>query len=313
MKSGIMNKIKWFVISCLIILVVGMTLLGVFGLNQPIDYSDSYEINVSIAIDDDALKQTMKETADKYFEENNIVVESTQIQEDGMSVIYKFTTDQTSKVQGLKQKLNSVFESKIEMLHGNEVAVESNQVGQGSIVQPLKILLAYGIAIASIFVYMLIMNKLASAVAVICSSVASVVIFIAMMAITRIPAVPFVEITAMVAGVLGALLSVSTVSRYKEEIKNTTSNKFSVNEIADRVAKTEIKKYFYILVAVLIAGVAVLAFLTRYMLIIGGQIIIAGLVSTLSAYFMTPLLWTAIKGKHRNAKSIEQQDNKSIE
>ncbi len=313
MKSGIMNKIKWFVISCLIILVVGMTLLGVFGLNKPIDYSDSYEINVSIAIDDDVLKQTMKETADKYFEENNIVVESTQIQEDGMSVIYKFTTDQTSKVQGLKQKLNSVFQSKIEMLHGNEVNVESNQVGQGSIVQPLKILLAYGIAIASIFVYMLIMNKLASAVAVICSSVASVVLFIAMMAITRIPAVPFVEITAMLAGVLGALLSVSTVGRYREEIKNTTSNKFSVNEIADRVANSELKKYFYILVAVLIAGVAVLAFLTRYMLIIGGQILIAGLVSALSAYFITPLLWTAIKGKHRNAKSIEQQENKSIE
>ena len=306
--SGIMKKMKWFVISSLIILVVGMTLLGIFGLNEPIDYSDSYEINVSIAVDDDTLKTTMKETADEYFEEKDISVASFQSQEDGMSLIYKFTTDQTSIVQELKAVLDGVLSLNPQM-GNNEVAVVCNYVGQGSLVQPLKILLAYGIAVASIFVYMIIMNKLASAVAVVCSSLASVVMFIAMMAITRIPAVPFVEISAMLAGMLGALLSVSIVGRYREELKNTTTAKFSVNAIANGVAKTEMKKCLYILVAILIAGVAVSAFFTRYMLIIGGQILIAGLVSVSSAYFMTPLIWTAIKGKHKNAKSIE----KSIE
>ncbi len=298
---NVMNKMKYFVISCLIILVVGMTLLGVFGLNQSIDYSDSYEINVSIQLDDDTLKQTMKETADKYFEEKDIKVASFQSQEDGMSLIYKFTTDQTSNVQELKEVLVA------KMGNTNEVSVVSNYVTQGRLVQPIKILLAYGIAIASIFVYMLIMNKLASAVAVICSSVASVVLFVAMLAITRIPAIPFVEISAMLAGTLGALLAVSTVGKYREEIKNTTTAKFSVNEIANKVSKTESKKYLYILVAVLIASVAVSAFFMRYMLIIGGQLLIAGIVSVASAYFISPLIWTAIKGKHKNAKSIERQ------
>lgn len=304
--SSIMKKMKWFVISSLIILVVGMTLLGIFGLNEPIDYSDSYEINVSITIDDDSLKASMKETADKYFEEKGISVASFQTQEEGMSLIYAFTQDQTAQVEGLKTLLESVLSQNPQM--GNsKVSVVSNYVGQGSLVQPLKILLAYGIAVVAIFVYMLIMNKLASAVAVICSSLASVVMFIAMLAITRIPGVPFVELSTMLAGVFGALLGVSTVSKYREELKNTTANKFSVVEIADKTSKTELKKYAYVLVAILIAGVAVAAFFTRYMLIIGGQIILAGLVSVLCAYFITPLIWVAIKGKHKNAKSKEQE------
>ena len=308
MNSGVMNKIKWFVVSCLIILVVGMTVLGIFGLNKPIDYKESYEINVSIAIDDDSLKQTMKQTADKYFEDEGIIVASFQSQEDGMSLIYKFKQDQTSVIEELKSIISAKL-SATEQPH--ELAVVSNYVSQDSLVQPLKVLLAYGIAIVAIFLYMLIMNKLASAVAVICSSVASVIAFIAVMAITRIPAVPYFELTAMLAGALGALLSVSTVGRYREELKKTTTNKFSVNEIADTVANTESKKYIYILVAVLIAGLSVAAFFTRYMLIIGGQIIVAGLVSAVCAYFMTPILWTAIKGKHKNAKTTESK--KSIE
>ena len=213
-----MKKMKWFVIASLIILVVVMTLLGVFGLNQPIDYSDNYEINVSIAIDDDSIKATMKETADKYFEEKGISVASFQSQEDGMSLIYAFTTDQTEQVAGLKAVLDLVLSANPQ-IGNNQAVVVSNYVGQGSLVQPLKILLAYGIAIVVIFMYMLIMNKLASAVAVICSSLASVIAFIAMLAITRIPALPFLEISAMFAGIIGALLAVSTVSKYREELK----------------------------------------------------------------------------------------------
>ncbi len=304
--NSLMGKMKYFVISCLVILVVGMTLLGIFGLNQPVDYSDSYEINVSIAIDDDSLKQEMKETADKYFEEKGIIYASFQSQEDGMSLIYKFTTDQTSKVQELKSTLDAVLSLNPQM-GTNQVSVVSNYTSQSSLVQPLKILLAYGIAVVAIFVYMLIMNKLASAVAVICSSIASVVMFIALIATTRIPALPFFEISAMIAGILGALLSVSTVGRYREELKNTVATKFSVKDIAENVAKTESKKYLYTLVAVLIASVAVSAFFMRYMLIIGGQLLIAGLVSVACAYFITPLLWTAIKGKHKNAKAIEKE------
>jgi len=154
---------------------------------------------------------------------------------------------------------------------------------------------------------MLIMNKLASAVAVICSSIASVVMFIAMIALTRIPALPYFEISAMFAGILGLLLAVSTVGRYREELKNTTSNKFSVNEIAEKVAKTESKKYLYILVAIVIASVAVSAFFMRYMLIIGGQLLIAGIAAVACAYFISPLIWTAIKGKDKKAKAVEKE------
>ena len=139
------------------------------------------------------------------------------------------------------------------------------------------------------------MNKLASAVAVIVSSVVSVIAFIALIALTRLPAFPFIEIMAVVSGVLSAMLSVSTVSKYKEEIKNATE-KVDVRNISDKVAKSELKKYLIALIVLAIAGVALIAFFLPYLMIMGGQIILAGVVSSTTAYFITPLIWSSIKG-----------------
>ena len=48
MKKLNVNRFKLFLIVALSLLVVGMTLLGVFGFNQTVDYSDSYEILSSL-------------------------------------------------------------------------------------------------------------------------------------------------------------------------------------------------------------------------------------------------------------------------
>ena len=163
-------------------------------------------------------------------------------------------------------------------------------------------LIAYGVGIVAIFLFMLIMNKLASAVAVVASSFVSTLLFLSLMAITRIPAIPFVEISMMIAGAFGAMLSVATVGRYREELKNNVSEKYSCKEIANSVSRTELKKYVFILIGVLVASFAVFAFLTPYLMILGGQIGLAGICAILSAYFVTPMVWSAIKSKNKNAK-----------
>ncbi len=297
MKNGVMNKIKWFVASILILLVAGMAVLGFVGFNNTVDFADSYEVNVKIEIINDLTKDVIKETTDKYLEQKGVEVVSYQTLKDG--IVYKMEADPTEKVADLQTVIVNALEAD-ETTAGNEVVVKVNKVyALGEFMQPAKVLLAFGIAIVAIFLYMLIMNKLASAVAVICSSLVSVLAFISLLAITRIQASPFFEISAMLAGILGAVLSVSTVGKYKEAIKNSTE-KLSAKEVADKVAKTEGKKYLIALIGSVIAGFAVFAFLTPYLMIIGGQIMVAGVVATLCAFFTTPLLWTAIKGSKKS-------------
>lgn len=297
MKSGVMNKIKWFVVSLLVLLVAGMAVLGFAGFNNTIDYSDSYEINVSLEIVNDDAKNIIKTTADNYFNLKDVDVSSYQLTKNG--VVYKMVSDPTAKVLDLKTVLTTALDAN-PATADNQVTVKVNKVyALGEFMQPLKVLLAYGIAIVAIFIYMLIMNKLASAVAVICSSLVSVLAFISLLAITRIHALPFLEISVMIAGILGAILSVSTVGKYREAIKNS-AEKLSSKQIADKVAVKEYKKYLISLIGVLVAGFAVFAFFKPYLMIIGGQIMLAGAVAVVSAFFTTPLIWTAIK---RNKKS----------
>ncbi len=292
MKNGVMNKIKWFIVSLLVLLVAGMTILGFAGYNRTIDYKGSYEVNLSLEIVNDQAKDILKETTEKFFEEKDIKFASYQTAKNG--IVYKMNNDPTTKVADLKNAIMSALDAN-EATKENDVTVQVNKVSAlGNFIQPGKVLLAYGIAILAIFLYLLIMNKLASAVAVICSSLVSVLAFVSLLAIVRIPALPFIEVSAMFAGILGAVLAVSTVAKYKELMKNSTQ-KISVKEIADKTAELEGKKYLIALIGVLAAGFAVFAFFTPYLMIIGGQIMLAGLTATLSAFFTTPLLWTAIK------------------
>jgi hypothetical protein len=139
------------------------------------------------------------------------------------------------------------------------------------------------------------MEKLASAVAVICSAILSFLVFVALTSITRIPAIPYVEVLTAFSAVLGAVLSVTTVGRYKEELKNATG-KVNTGELAVKVANAECKKYSFTLISVFIAAVAVSAFFMPYMMFAGGQILIAGVSAVAVSYTITPVIWTAVKG-----------------
>lgn len=296
MKSGVMNKMKWFVVSALIVLLVGMTLLGVFGFNNTIDYSESYEISVSIALNDDDAKQILSSTSSKYLEDNDIDVVSVKKVDDGMTIIYQTNEDYTAKTTGLKDAVDTALSANPKT-NGTHSTVACNIMYESDYTQPLKVILAFGIGLVAIFVYLLIMNKLASALAVICSSVLSVLVFVAVLAITRIPALPTFEFGAVGAGVIGAILSILTVSKYKEELKNAVNNKIDTKEIADKTAIGQAKLYLFFLIGALVAGVALMAFFLPYMLILGGQIIVASIVAVVCAYFTTPLVWSAIKKK----------------
>lgn len=291
--GNVMTKMKWFIIFALIVLVAGMTMLGLYGFNNTVDYSKSYEVRVRLEQNIDNHKQTLQNTADDYFASKGISIVSCQKEDDGVGIIYKLTDKVSNdKIAELQQKINEKLDG---LETGNNVTVTINQVYENSFLQPLNILIAYGIALVVIFLYMLIMNKLASAVAVVLSSIFSVLMFVAVVALTRIPAAPYFELMAMMSGVLGAVLSVITVGGYREKLKG--AEKVSAKDIAIKVGKIDSKKYLFAFIVSMVGAVAVAAFLLPYMMVLGGQIAIAGAVAVPVAYFVTPLIWMGIKGK----------------
>ena len=70
--NAISKSMKWFTIVVIAVLVIGMTLLGVFGLNDTVDFKESYEVQVSVDQTYEDACTKMRTEAEKYFEANGI-------------------------------------------------------------------------------------------------------------------------------------------------------------------------------------------------------------------------------------------------
>jgi len=294
--KNVMKKMKWVIILTLVVLVAGMTLFGVFGFNDTVDYNESYEMQVSVDQSIDQAKSILKTSADKFLEEKGICNAEYAYQEmdDGKILIYKFSSDVTASVAGLKEYIDKALQEN-DAAKGAVATVEVNKVDGDSFNQIGWVLLGIGITLVVAFLYTVIMEKLASAVAVVCSSVLAFLVYFALMAITRLPATTFIGVFSVVAVALSSALSVSTVNKYKEAIKDAGNGKVSYSSIADKIAVSEGKKYLFTVIAVLVAAVAIAAFFVPYLMILGGQIALAGVSAVFAAYFCTPFIWTAIK------------------
>ena len=156
------------------------------------------------------------------------------------------------------------------------------------------LLLGIGIGLVATFIYALIMEKLSGAVAMLCSSVVSALAFTSILSLVRLPSAPAFSASLVLAIALSAVLSLTTVAKLKESYKNSV-NKPDVIELTEKVMKNEGKKYLFVAIAVGVCAVAISAFFMPYIMFAGGQILLAGLSATVVSYFVTPLLWSAIK------------------
>lgn len=299
MKKSVMKNMKFFIAAALIILVVGMTLFGVLGLNQTVDYKNGYELNIAVDQDAGGSVDAVKTATEDYLSDKDVsysVWDHTQMNE-GRTLIYKFSEDYTQEIEGLEEELRAVLDDKD--LQAVGVTVKFYELKDDVKIDAWMPLAAAGVAIAVIFVYALIMEKLAASVAVIVSAVVAPLLFVAMLGITRIPANPFVSIGVALAMIIGAGLSITTVRRLKEESKNVANEKLSYTEIADKVAPLERAKYVLVTASIAVGAIALAATGSLYMMVAGLQLLVAGVVGTFTSYFMTPLLWSAIKGSKK--------------
>ncbi len=282
-------KSKLFIVISLVVLVVGMALLSV-GLNQTVDYKDSYEVRVSV--NQRTGIETIRTETEKFFDDNGIKAKDFAYQElgDGKILVYKFNNEVPEKVNELQAHLQSKLTDTL------KATVEIDEVVTNQSEITGWVALALGIAVVGIFIYSIIMEKLAGSVATACASLLSGLLFISLMSITRIPAYPFIGVATAFAMALGAGMTVTTISRLNEEYKNS-ANKVSAFEIAEKVEKAECLKYLFTAIILLIVVATISAFFVPYLMIVGGQIALAGICALAVSHLGAPLLWAAIKGK----------------
>lgn len=293
--KGVMSKMRYFLVATLAIILVGVTLFGIFGFNQTADYKDSYELKVGIDRKAEGAFELLSESVEEYFDANAKDVRyALQTIDGGKTIILKFNEDVSSKVEGAKEFLQAKFD---DANLNVKVSADLYEVNPGVSKVQWKLFIAGGIALVVVFIYALIFEKLAGALATIFSSIVSAIMFIALMGITRIPANPFVLSAGIISSALASILAISTTSRYREEAKNTANEKLSASELVDKISLKEKSKYILLVGFVAVIGIVTAVCGLGYFIWAGAQLILAGVSAAFTAYFGTPLIWQAVKSR----------------
>ena len=184
----------------------------------------SISVDQNVTIENFKSADLMKESAEKYFKDNGIAYKTGAVQkmDDGAIVIYKFSKDVSDKVDAIKTAVNDAIHAKVDYVEADVVFSEAT--GKTD-VKLGWILIAGAVALVVMFLYALIMEKLAGAVATVFSALLSAILFVAVMSVARIPAQPSVAIMGVLSFAIAGALSITTVSRYKEELKNSANEK----------------------------------------------------------------------------------------
>ena len=298
--KGLAKKYKLFLVITLAVLVVGMTLFGIFGFNQAIDHKDSYEVRVSVEQNAGNSIAILESATEEYLAQKGIksAEYSFQKMDDGKMLVYKFSTDVKLDEDALTAHIQAKLDADASVNNVNAKAEYSFVVGYDEF-QIGNLLLGLGVGVVAVFLFSLIMEKLSGAVAVAGVSIASFVTYMALVALTRLPAYPAFGATAGLACVMASALAYSTVAKCKEEYKKVVASKPNAFEVIEKAMKTETKKYIIAIIAIALSAIAISVFFIEYAMIVGGQILLAGLTACALAYFGAPLLWASVKGNKK--------------
>lgn len=305
MKS-VTGKFKIWLVITLVVIVAGMAILGVFGLNQSVDMDSACEVEVSIDVNIDNASETLKSASEKYFADNgmNVANYATQTLGDGEKVIFRFYDLDEINITDMKSGLKTTVESALvdKGLGGLEVTVNAYE-SQGYAYKPIGYtVLAFGLAALAIFVYYAFMEKISGALTVICSSAISAVLYIALASLARIPADSYFGACVAFAAVFAGVLSGGIVNRCGELIRNVGNDKKSYFEIGDIATNLSVTRFVFLSIALLIVC-AVLAILGSVMVkFIAAQLAIAGIASLFVAYVWTAILWATFKDFKKDKK-----------
>ena len=287
MKCNMAKYIKIGLIATLSIILVGMVFFGIFGFNKSVDNRISYQVIVSVDQDIDGEGAKAKETAEKYFEEINVKYFNLQEANEGSTFIYNF---KENKIDA------KVLKEKIQEAVGDSVVAECSlkEVKEDFSNQVVNTVIALAVATVVIFAYLLIVNKLATALTVVFNSIFASVLSIALLALTRIPTFGAMEIYVVASFVLSAILSVVIADRAREISTLVGNEKLSKGEVASQAIKDSFFRLLAFIVIVVAIGIALAAILTPHLIYSAVHVLITGVaglvVSVIGSSIFLPIL-----------------------
>ena len=311
MKFSATGKFRIIFIITVIILAAGLTLFGIFGYNQAADYKDGYQLNVSVSENFGEAADVMKTATDEYLSAKGVKSAGYGFQkiDDGEALVYKFATDIGDKIDTaeLEASVKQALTDESSVLSGLEVTCEYDSTINYFDSQFIGLIIAGCISLVAIFVYIIIMERLAGAVTVAAVTLLSALIFFAALGLTRIPAYPFVGAMIVLCAVLSAVFAAGLVSRYKEQLKNAAGTKVSGREIADKGTSFGMFRIIFIFCALAFVSVLFTAVGPTYIRFMGLQLLLADIVATFTAVGYAPFLWSSIKKGSDVKKTVKEK------
>ncbi len=309
MKMTSNVKFKLWITITLALIVAGMTILGIFGFNQTVDYSDSYELQVKVEKNLGDANVIMTEEVDKYFAEKGIkdAEYSRQSETDGEKLIYKFKSSEAlfEDANGL-DTIKSELKAKIEQAfvdRGSEqikhagLQVEVNAYSATHVINQnvWKFVLAIGIAVVVMLVYIMIMEKVAGSLTVFFNTIIASILTIALMALTRIPAYPYLYGAIAISALLSSVISMVIVNRCKEIAKNVANEKMTAGEIVEKATSLSTLRIIFMGGAILVASLLLIILGTGMLKLMGLQLLVAGASSIFTSYGFTEIFYGLLK------------------
>ncbi|MBQ7339256.1 MAG: hypothetical protein IJW43_00185 [Clostridia bacterium] len=292
MKCCVFRNLKLFLIIVLSLIVAGMVVLGIFGFNKSVDNKLNYEVTVGVDQDLNDSALNVKNKTEEYFAEKGLKYFDSRSIKDGKYVVYTFT-ENVVDVEDLEQVLKGVV--------GQETIASAtlNQVKASNEAQVLNMVYALAIAGVIVLVYLLIMEKPASAFTSIINAIFSVILFVALVALTRIPVASSLSIFVVISFILSLILSAVLVRRFKEIKAIVDNEKLTSKEVVEKGIKDSAFRFIaYLILIVLLAVVIAVAF-KPYLIYTGVYALIAGVVALVSTVIGSAILWPALKSSKK--------------
>ncbi len=300
----------WLIVT-IAVFVVGVTLLGVLGLNKNADVGTFYEVQVEVgaAVNDDGAK-IIKDSSKKYLKDNGnkVISYATQTVGDGEKVIFKINNPgDVTEVNKLIDGLETSVMTALSGIGVYDVTVGVYQSKDHGAEEYAMASAAFAIVIVAVFVYYAFMEKLSGAATVLSTMAISLGLFVALTGMLRIPAEPyFVAGIAFVTALTG-IMSGGVINRCRELIKNVGNDKKTYEEISDIASWSSLTRFAVIDGSLKLVAILLLVFGSAIVKFMALQIILATGVATFTSYVWTAILWSTFKkiGKGKKRKAVE--------
>ena len=290
MKINVISKLKIWLIITLIVIVAGMAMLGVFGLNDTLTQDAHYEISVGVDQDVDGASLKAKGFAETYFAEKGIndVGYTYQSMKDGTIHVYKFAT-----ATGINAEELTAYVT--EKLANDKVVVESsvNQVVANPSFDLWGLVIALGISVVAVFVYLIIMEKLFATLSVLICGVISSVLTLSILALTRIPSIDTWALSVGVSAILSSVLSIVIVKRCQEQARLDT--KADKKVIAENAVNNSLTRFAFVFIALVVGALALgLIGGIGYLTFVALNVLVIAVSTVFTSLIWTPIIWSAL-------------------